>query len=266
MAARTPTVASGRPDVSGRGRGTGHTTAQERFDRRIRARRRRYWGLAGVLALVLALGAGLWWALWRSDLLLVERVVVTGVEERWQEQVLDAAAVPMSQPMVEVDVAAATGRVGELPVVREVRVVRSWPTTITIEVTPRVPVLAAVQPDRRVALVDEEGVTIETVATAPEGLPTVRAAGESGSSAEAYRAAWQVMAALPSGLAPQVTAATVSSADLVTLALGERTVVWGGPEEAELKASVVEALLGSGATYIDVSAPRSPVTRVDEES
>lgn len=212
-----------------------------------------------------ALAVSGWWALWRSDWFLVERVVVAGVEERWEEPVRAAAAVPMSRPLVEVDVDGTQRSVEEVGIVREVRVVRSWPTTITIEVTPRVPVLAAQQPGGDVAIVDEEGVTIELVPTVPDGLPTVRAAGESGASPQAYRSAWRIMSALPDGLLSQVTTATVSSADLVTLDLGERTVVWGGPEEADLKASVVEALLGSGAQYVDVSAPRSPVTRATEE-
>lgn len=240
-------------------------TAQERFERRIRARRRRLWWLGAAMVLVAALAVAGWWALWRSDWFLVERVVVEGVEERWEDSVRAAAAVPMSRPLVEVDVDGVQRSVEEVGIVREVRVLRSWPTTITIEVTPRVPVLAAQHVGGDVVIVDEDGVTIETVSAAPEDVPVVRASGESGGSPQAYRSAWRVMSALPEGLLSQVTTATVSSADLVTLELGDRTVVWGGPEEAELKASVVEALLGTGADYVDVSAPRSPVTRATDE-
>lgn len=266
MVTRSPVMGgrSGRPSASVTG--VAGVTAQERFDRRIRARRRRLWQLGAALVVLAALAAGSWWALWRSDWFLVERVVVAGVEERWEESIRAAAAVPMSRPLVEVDVAGAQRSVREVGIVRDVRVVRSWPTTIAIEVTPRVPVLAARQPGGGVAIVDEEGVTIEVVSAAPEELPTVRAAGESGASPEAYRSASRVMSALPDGLLSQVTRATVSSADLVTLDLGDRTVVWGGPEEAELKASVVAALLGSGAQYVDVSAPRSPVTKATDDS
>jgi cell division protein FtsQ len=266
MPSRTTLADRRSRESSANGRGAGSASAQERFDRRIRARRRRLWQLAGVLALLGVVGLAGWWALWRSDWLLVENVVVTGVEERWQGEVRAAAAVPMSQPLVEVDVDSASDRVKEIGVVREVRVVRSWPRTITVDVTPREPALAAQLPRGAVAIVDRDGVTIEVVPGVPEGLPTVRTAGESGSSPDAYRAAWRVMSALPDGLLAQVTAATVSSADLVTLDLGDRTVVWGGPEEAELKASVVNALLGSGADYVDVSAPRSPVTRGTDDS
>ena len=54
----------------------------------------------------------------------------------------------------------------------------------------------------------------------------------------------------------------VSSANLVTLKLGKVTVVWGGASEPQLKVEVMTVLLGQkGVRTIDVSAPRTPVTR-----
>ena len=243
------------------GRATGErSSAQERFDRRVHARRRRTWKLLGVLLVLgLALG-GVWWVLWRSDWLVVERVVVAGVEPRWAPAILGAAASDQPHPMVEVDTAGAAAAVREISVVKDVQVHRSWPSTITIEVTPRQPVLA-VRQGSGFDLVDDEGVSVEVVAEAPPGVPTLLTRGEDGATEAAYRAAWAVLSRLPEALTSQVTAATVSSADLLTLELGERTVVWGGPEDSELKVQVVEALLAAGQGYIDVSAPRTPVTR-----
>lgn len=205
--------------------------------------------------------AGAWWVLWRSDWLLVEEVVVSGVEERWVAQVSSAAAIDITQPMVQVDTEGAARAVQELAFVKEAAVVRTWPATITVEAVARVPVLAVRESAGGFALVDDEGVTIETVAAAPEGVPILVAQGRSGSTQEAYRAAWAVLSALPAELSDEVTDATVSSADLLTLRLGERTLVWGGPEDLELKLEVVQALLAAGEAYIDVSAPRTPVTR-----
>ncbi|MFN2318824.1 MAG: cell division protein FtsQ/DivIB [Dermatophilaceae bacterium] len=236
-------------------------SAQERFDRRVHARRRRTWKIAGALvALGVALG-GAWWVLWRSDWLLVETVVVAGAEPRWEETIRITAAVSQLQPMVEVDTGTASSVVEELPVVKEARVLRSWPRTITIEVTQREPVLAVREGSGRFALVDDEGVTVEVVAEAPDGVPTLLTRGESGATSASYRAAWAVLSALPDSLKGEVTTATVSSAELLTLELGERTIVWGGPQDLDLKLSVVEALLAAGESYIDVSAPRTPVTR-----
>ena len=67
-------------------------------------------------------------------------------------------------------------------------------------------------------------------------------------------------------IAAEVTDVTVSSADLVTLELGPRTVVWGGVGEASLKTEMATALLATDAKLIDVSAPRSPITRGTIES
>lgn len=249
--ARRRSTATDRPRAS----------AQERFEHRLSARRRRTWKLLLATVLLAAASVGAWWVLWRSDLLLVEQAKVTGVEAKWEPHILAAADPRISQPLVEVDTSAMAAAVREVPVVKDVVVSRSWPHTVTIAVTPREPVLGVRQGSGRVALVDEEGVVVETVAEAPEDLPMVVTAGSAGATAQAYQAAWAVVSALPSTLADQVTQVTVSSADLVTLTLGERTIVWGGAADAELKAQVAAALLQTEAEHIDVSAPRSPATR-----
>lgn len=237
------------------------SSAQQRFDRRVHARRQRSWKVAGaLLALSLAL-AGTWWVLWRSDWLLVERVVVSGTEPRWEDEILAVAAIDQPQPMVQVDTEAAVVAVRELAIVKDVQVRRSWPSTIAVEVTPRKPVLAVREGSGRFALVDDEGVTVESATEVPKGVPVLLTKGEAGATQASYRAAWAVMSSLPEPVMATVTAATVSSADLVTLQLGERTIVWGGPEDSGLKLEVVEALLAAGEAYIDVSAPRTPVTR-----
>ena len=53
----------------------------------------------------------------------------------------------------------------------------------------------------------------------------------------------------------------MSSASLVTFALGNRTVVWGSGEASVRKVAILTALLPTQAKVIDVSAPDSPVTR-----
>jgi cell division protein FtsQ len=255
VSGRRPRTRASTPAQPGRG------SAQERFERHLRARHRRGWRLAGAVALLGLVALGLWWVLWRSDWALVERVEVTGAEPRWHAEILAAADIPMSEPMVEVDVTAAAARVADVPIVLEVEVVRSWPSTVALRVTEREPVLAVRRPSGDLTLVDQEGVGLEVVDVPPDGVPVVHTSGPAAATEDAYRAAWAVLSALPEGIAAQVTTATVSSADLVTLELTDRTVVWGGPEDSELKGEVVQALLATEATHIDVSAPRSPVTR-----
>jgi cell division protein FtsQ len=60
----------------------------------------------------------------------------------------------------------------------------------------------------------------------------------------------------------RVTDVRVSTANLVTLKLGTVTVVWGGASEPQLKVKVMTALLGQkDVRTVDVSAPRTPITR-----
>jgi cell division protein FtsQ len=75
-----------------------------------------------------------------------------------------------------------------------------------------------------------------------------------------------VLATLPDPLRGATTEITASSTSDVTLVLeledgGTKTVVWGDARDAELKADVVETLLGQPGSTIDVSSPVAPVTR-----
>ncbi len=67
--------------------------------------------------------------------------------------------------------------------------------------------------------------------------------------------------ALPEELSRDVSAVTVTSANLVMFTLGTRTVVWGGGDHAARKVAILLALLRTKAGVIDVSAAETPVTR-----
>ena len=240
--------------------GPGGSSAQERFEKRLSARRRRTWKLVAAIVLLAGLAVGGWWVLWRSDWLLVEEVVVTGVEPRWEEQIRAAADLTLGEPLVQVKSSVTEQAVREVPIVADVHVVHSWPSAVTIKVTSREPVLAVQTSSQGLAVVDADGVVIETVAEAPASLPLVRAVGADAVTQQAYRAAGSVLSSLPRSISRQITSTTLTSAELVTFELGERTLTWGGPEDAELKAEVAQVLLATDALRIDVSAPRSPVT------
>ena len=71
------------------------------------------------------------------------------------------------------------------------------------------------------------------------------------------------MRILPADQRATVSAITVSSASMVTFALGEVEVVWGGRGSEEKKGKVLQVLLKTtpAPKVIDVSAPDTPVTR-----
>lgn len=228
---------------------------RQRHDRQLRRQRRRL--LALVVGGVLAVAAT--WAVAFSPLLGTRDVRVEGTALLSRDQVLDAAQVPMGLPLVRQDTRGIGERTMSLAPVRGVEVTRSWPDTVRLEVSERSPV-AAFPVDGGHLLVDAEGVAYATVADLPDGV--LEAEG-SGSSATA-EAVGRTLAALPAGIRDRVTGVRADSPAAVVLRLDQgRSVVWGGPEDGELKAEVLGALLDrvpDAATY-DVSAPAFPTTR-----
>jgi len=171
------------------------------------------------------------------------------------------AAVPLGTPMARVDTAAIADRVIATATLAEVSVGLSWPSTIVITASPRVPVLAVRNPQGQVQVVDSQGVAYATVSAPPKGVPLIDTV-ENPPSKDTLRAGITVLRALSSSQRGRVTNVIVSGANMVTLKLGAVTVVWGGASEPELKVRVLTALLRhKGFGTIDVSAPSTPVTR-----
>lgn len=213
--------------------------------------------MAGGLALL----AGGVWLVQFSPVLVARSVRVEGVPPGAVAEIMRRAAVPIGTPMARVDTTAIADRVIATATLAEVSVGRSWPSTILIMASPRVPVLAVKNPQGQVQVVDSEGVAYATVSAPPKGVPLINTV-ENPPSRDALRAGITVLRALSPSQRGRVTNVTVSGANMVTLKLGAVTVVWGGASEPELKVRVLTALLGhKGFATIDVSAPRTPVTR-----
>jgi cell division protein FtsQ len=71
-----------------------------------------------------------------------------------------------------------------------------------------------------------------------------------------------VLAELPSSLRVTVLSVTVPSPDQVTLGLtGGVTVLWGGTGGAAAKAEELTILMRTHASYYDVSAPGTALTK-----
>jgi len=213
--------------------------------------------LAGGLALL----AGGIWLVQFSPVLVARSVRVEGVPRGAVSEIMRRAAVPIGTPMVRVDTTAIADRVIATATLAEVSVGLSWPSTIVIMASPRVPILAVKNPQGQVQVVDAQGVAYATVTAPPRGVPMINTV-ESPPSREALRAGITVLRALSTSQRGRVTNVTVSGANMVTLKLGTVTVVWGGASEPELKVRVLTALMGhKGFGTIDVSAPNTPVTR-----
>jgi cell division protein FtsQ len=217
--------------------------------------------LAACLGVALAVVAGGVWLLELSPVLVTRSVKVVGAPPGEVSAIVGRAAVPMGAPLAKVDTRAISRRVVAIPTLAKATVSRSYPNTILISVTTRVPVLAVKNPQGQVQVVDSQGVAYETVGVAPTGVPLVDTV-ENPSSLQSLRAAMAVVQALSPAQRAQVTNLTVQGPNMVTFQLGAVTVRWGGASDPELKVKVMTLLLRQkDVATIDVSAPRTPVIR-----
>lgn len=255
-------AAGARPGgLAARVRPVGLASSRSRFAARAAAVRRRPWLLAAWgVAVVAALVAGLW-LVELSPVLAARTVRVEGVPASAAADIRRRADVPVGTPLARLDTDAIAQRVIDSGTLAQVSVARSWPRTVVITASLRQPVLAFKNPQGQVQIADKNGVVYATVASAPHGVPVITAAvGTPGR--DALVAAISVLEALSGSQRRSVTDVRVSTANLVTLKLGTVTVIWGGASEPQLKVKVMTALAKQkGVRSVDVSAPRSPVTR-----
>jgi len=217
--------------------------------------------LVAWFATLLTVTAGGVWLVEFSPVLVTRSVKVEGVPPREAASILSRAAVPMGTPLARVDTGDIARRVIGTAELASVTVTRSYPSTIRISGSPRVPVLAVKNPQGQVQVVDAGGVAYADVTTVPQGVPLISTV-ESPSSLESMRAAMAVLRTLSAVQRGKVSNVTVLSPNMVTLELDAVKVVWGGASEPELKVKVMTALLKQkGVRTIDVSAPRTPVIR-----
>jgi cell division protein FtsQ len=216
---------------------------------------------------VLALAA-VAWVIWGSPLLAVRTVQVDGVSTLPAEQVRETAGLAEGTPLLRVDVVAAQQRVAQLPQVDSVEVTRGWPSTVVITVVERTPVAVVGTPGRR-SLVDARGVLFDTITgDAPDGVVPLDVR-DPGPDDPPTMAALGALTALPGDVREQVTAASATSREDVSLTLEDGTQVrWGTAEETTEKAAALAAVLGQidaealePADTIDVSTPDAVVLR-----
>lgn len=215
--------------------------------------------ISNTLAVLLPLVA-LAWVLMASTWLGVDRVQVRGVERLTSEQVVQAVAVEPGTPLARVDTGAVEARVAELAPVAEVAVRRTWPGTLTVEVTERTPAAAVAVPGG-VRLLDASGVPFATQAAFPKGLVRLEVSDPAADD-PATAAALQVHAGLPPELRERVGIVRAASPAAIELLLYDgRRIVWGGADQSSTKAAAVQALMTKPGSVFDVSAGDVVVVR-----
>jgi cell division protein FtsQ len=228
------------------------------------------WRSAFFALAIIAIVAGVGWALLGSRFLVVRSIRVSGTHLVPRAEVLAAAAIPHGLPLIRVNTAAVAHRVAQIRQIESAHVARAWPDGVTISVRERTPVLA-VASGNGYQLIDKFGVPVEQAAQPPGGLPRLMMAAGSpaagaGSVASlrgspAVYASARVLRELPAGLARQVTEVAAPAASDVTLTLsGGITIVWGSADRAAEKAKELGVLMHTHARSYDVSAPETAMT------
>ena len=279
--------------MSGAGRGTGAADPDEtagpvsgaaepgerqpasgRPPRRLGRTRRSPWRAAffGVIAVGLLVGVS--YIFLGPKVLVVRSVGVSGTHLVPASQVRAAAGIPLGEPLLRVNTAAAARRVEAITQVRSAQVSKSWPDRILITVRERTPVLAVARLGAAGStsaaagggydLIDASGVIVRTAQAKPRGMavfwPSVPGTALQGSPSVA--AAATVLREVPAWIGRSVAVVSASSPQNVTLGLSDGiTIVWGSTARATAKATELSALMRTHAHYYDVSSPGTAVTR-----
>ncbi|MHC2186090.1 cell division protein FtsQ [Rathayibacter agropyri] len=229
-----------------------------RFTKRARRRRLVALVVAGSLvALAAVVGIAAY-----SPLMAVRSIEISGTQRVDAAALQGALGDQLGVPLTLVN-RDEVGRVlGASPLIQSYSVQTRPPSTLVIAVVERTP-LGVLAKDGRFDLVDAAGVVIESADAAQAGYPVLSTPSGDASGA-GFRATARVLQTLPASLAGQVTVATATTGDDVslTLANGAR-IVWGGSNESALKAVVLEKLMATTdpatiASY-DVSSPQAAV-------
>ena len=229
------------------------------------SRRGSLW-LAGIVLVAVVVGVG-GFAATRSKLLDVDevQVLLTGNGPLTAAEVVEVAGVSTGSPMVTVELDSLAARVRGLAYAAEVVAERDWPGTVRVWVAVRLPVVSAVEPGGRIALLDTGGTVLEHVVRADPLLPTIRVDrfGEPGSLVRRIDPLLRAAQAIPPDLGAWILAlspaghgvrAEIVGGVMVDLGLGEDYL-----DEMRSLATVLTRVDLRCLESINVSIPQNPV-------
>ena len=171
----------------------------------------------------------------------------------------------MGVSLTQIDNSKVAAQLESFSLIESVDVIASPPHTLLVNITERAPI-AIVNFNGAAMLVDPAGVTIAP-AVADDRYPIVDVASDPRRNSN-FRAAIDVLLALPSEMYPQVASISARSKDDVTLQLrgvANQQIVWGDGSRSALKSKVLDALFKNTKRTVrltlDVSSPEAPVVR-----
>lgn len=202
---------------------------QRRHQRRDRLRKVKWFKLALGVSIVVALVLGVM----ASPLFAIRNVAFEGNVYTSQKTIDDVTTLLKGGSVFTSDTQTARGKVLEDPWVAQVRITTSYSGDALVEVAERVPVVWYVAEDQKARVIDARGFVIAVL----EGWPTqylqVTGTGpslEAGSFADdVYRAAAQLVLALPDEIRGLVASLELAGGGELTMILKKGTIVRFGP-------------------------------------
>lgn len=231
--------------------------------------RRRSRALLLAAALITSLTAGMIFLFFYSAAFVVEDVTFTGGRDEVRAEAAQLAHIPLGRPMARVSESRISERVLADPRIAAVEVDRGWPSSVTVSITERDPVIA-LRGAGQTWLADAGGTVFEQVGRPSRRLPLVTVQpspveidpGTVSGLAELWR-----LRPDPAELEGDLTPPRVARNGTVQMTVDQVTLIWGEPTENDKKWQVVRALIGQesidpqGGTpvRIDVRLPDTPV-------
>jgi cell division protein FtsQ len=198
--------------------------------RRDRLRRVRWVKIAGLLvALVVMVSVVL-----ASPLFAIRTFTVEGNVYTSPASVDEARRILKGTSVFTADTARARAVLLRDPWVSDVRITTRFPSGVVVEVSERMPVVWYVGTDNKARIIDARGVVIDVLDGFPTKYLQVKGTGspvEAGANADdAYRAAAQLVLALPDEIRPKVAALDLSPAGELSMVLKGDTLVRQDPK------------------------------------
>lgn len=197
---------------------------------RLKGRSRRRRIVTGAVAVALAAGV---FGLLHSPVLGARDISVEGAPILPRSVVILAAGLENAPPLIDLDAAAVAARVERLPWVASARVKISWPSSVSIKLTERIPVAAVKDGRRHYAICDPTGRVIEYLRYRPRTLPLLSISGRPGAPGSRLPAPDQplseVAAVIPESLVPKTLDITSSQDGVVVVLRDGVTAEMGSP-------------------------------------
>jgi len=238
-------------------------------DRRMAARRRQVdevqarSSLARLMwVLVLALAAALTVWLFRSPVLAVSSISVSGFEAAEIESILSANGVVLGRPMVTVRPPGVAKALLADPRIKDASVELDWPQGVVVRIEPRRAVAWA-NLGGKWGQVGVDGVVMATASEPSDGLPILEVPWDGSDPSAQALGGLEFLAALDVLVAQQTV--VITRGDELWAMLPNVTIRLGRPIHMSAKASALEAVLAQGVeigSVVNLLAPARPAVMI----